>query len=179
MEYFSITDPGKVRERNEDCVTICENGANDSSELAEAIYNSLSAGCDTNGTNTCTYVEPLTGVSYTFNYYTPTNQNIYIKISTGQAVSNEAKEDIKEALLNDFNGLGNNGNAKISIGDSLYASRFYNVGEPKHTQIGLITDSKYALTGEYGEGSINTCLYSGQKNFVELYKGVYRWNKLV
>ena len=44
------------------------------------------------------------------------------------------------------------------------------VGEPKHTQIGLITDSKYALTGEYGEGSINTCLYSGQKNFVELYK---------
>ena len=26
MEYFSITDPGKVRERNEDAVTICENG---------------------------------------------------------------------------------------------------------------------------------------------------------
>ena len=27
MKYFSITDPGKVRERNEDCVNICENGA--------------------------------------------------------------------------------------------------------------------------------------------------------
>ena len=27
MKYFSITDPGKVRERNEDCVAICENGA--------------------------------------------------------------------------------------------------------------------------------------------------------
>lgn len=26
MKYFSITDPGKVRERNEDCVAICENG---------------------------------------------------------------------------------------------------------------------------------------------------------
>jgi len=26
MEYFSITDPGKVRERNEDSVAICENG---------------------------------------------------------------------------------------------------------------------------------------------------------
>ena len=37
-------------------------------------------------------------------------------------------------------------------------------------QIGIIADSKYVLTGEYGEGSMNTCLYSGQKNFVELYK---------
>ena len=106
---------------------ICENGANDSSELAEAIYNSLSAGCDTNGTNTCSYTDPLTGVSYTFNYYTPTNQNIYIKISTGQAVSAGAKDEIKQALLNDFNGLGNNGDAKITIGETIYASRFYNV----------------------------------------------------
>ena len=44
------------------------------------------------------------------------------------------------------------------------------VGEDRGMQIGIIADSKYALTGEYGEGSINTCLYSGKKNFVELYK---------
>lgn len=44
------------------------------------------------------------------------------------------------------------------------------VGETKGMQIGLITDSKYVLTGEYGEGSMNTCLYSGQKFLVELYK---------
>ena len=36
--------------------------------------------------------------------------------------------------------------------------------------IGIIADSRYVITGEYGEGSMNTCLYSGQKNFVELYK---------
>ena len=37
-------------------------------------------------------------------------------------------------------------------------------------QVGVIADSKYVLTGEYGEGSMNTCLYSVQKNLVELYK---------
>lgn len=44
------------------------------------------------------------------------------------------------------------------------------LGEDRGVQIGLIVDSKYVLTGEYGEESLNTCLYSGQKNFVELYK---------
>lgn len=44
------------------------------------------------------------------------------------------------------------------------------ISESKGRQIGVITDSKYVLTGEYGDGSLNTCLYSGQKNFVELFK---------
>ena len=44
------------------------------------------------------------------------------------------------------------------------------VTEEKGSRIGIITDSRYVLTGEYGEESGNTCLYSGQKNFVELFK---------
>lgn len=44
------------------------------------------------------------------------------------------------------------------------------VSENRGVQIGLIVDSRYALTGEFGEGSMNTCLYSGQKNFAALYK---------
>lgn len=42
--------------------------------------------------------------------------------------------------------------------------------EEKECQIGIITDSKYVITGEYGEQSQNTCLYSGQHNFVMLFK---------
>lgn len=45
------------------------------------------------------------------------------------------------------------------------------ISENRGTQIGIITDSRYVLTGEFGDGSGNTCLYSGQKNFVELFKG--------
>ena len=39
------------------------------------------------------------------------------------------------------------------------------VGKSRGMQIGVIADSRYVLTGEYGEGSMNTCLYSGQKKF--------------
>ena len=42
--------------------------------------------------------------------------------------------------------------------------------EDKGQQIGLIVDSKSVLSGEYGKGSLNTCLYSGQKNFVTVFK---------
>lgn len=40
--------------------------------------------------------------------------------------------------------------------------------EIKGDQIGLIIDSRFVLSGELGGG--NTCLYSGQKNFVEVFK---------
>lgn len=44
------------------------------------------------------------------------------------------------------------------------------ISENRGNQIGIITDSKYTLTGEYGDGSTNTCLYSGQRNLVSLFK---------
>lgn len=41
-------------------------------------------------------------------------------------------------------------------------------------QIRLIVDSKYVLTGDFGESKEDTCLYSGQKNFVNLFKDAMR-----
>lgn len=41
-------------------------------------------------------------------------------------------------------------------------------------QIRLIVDSKYVLTGDFGENKDDTCLYSGQKNFVNLFKDAMR-----
>lgn len=51
-----------------------------------------------------------------------------------------------------------------------FAGAMVYISEGKGKQIGMITDSRYALSGEYGRDSMNTCLYSGQKNFVELFK---------
>lgn len=42
--------------------------------------------------------------------------------------------------------------------------------EEKGNQIGVITDSAYVLTGELGIGRESVCLYSGQKNFVKVFK---------
>ncbi len=42
--------------------------------------------------------------------------------------------------------------------------------ENKAEQIGIITDSKYVLTGELGNGKDSTCLYSGQSNLVRVFK---------
>ncbi|MGO5051369.1 TrmB family transcriptional regulator [Lachnospiraceae bacterium LCP25S3_G4] len=44
------------------------------------------------------------------------------------------------------------------------------ISDSKKNQIGMIADSAYVITGEYGKDSMNTCLYSGQKNFVEVFK---------
>ncbi len=58
----------------------------------------------------------------------------------------------------------------ITDADVSFTGCMIYISEEKGRQIGIIADSKFVLSGEYGEGSMNTCLYSGQKNFVMLFK---------
>lgn len=44
------------------------------------------------------------------------------------------------------------------------------ITSPKKNQIGIITDSRYVLSGELGKGRDSTCLYTGQANFVQVFK---------
>ncbi len=44
------------------------------------------------------------------------------------------------------------------------------VTSQKKNQIGIIADSKYVLTGELGKGRESTCLFTGQANFVQVFK---------
>ena len=48
------------------------------------------------------------------------------------------------------------------------------VSGPKEQQIHLIVDSAYVLTGDYTMQETDTCLYSGQKNFVNVLKEALR-----
>lgn len=58
----------------------------------------------------------------------------------------------------------------ITDGDLPVKHAVIYVTASKGEQIGLIADSRYALSGEYGGESRDTCLYSGKKNFVNLFK---------
>lgn len=42
--------------------------------------------------------------------------------------------------------------------------------QPRNNQIGMITDSSYVLTGEFGRGDSSCSLFTGQKNFVQVFK---------
>jgi hypothetical protein len=48
------------------------------------------------------------------------------------------------------------------------------VSGPKGQQIHLIVDSAYVLTGDYTMQETDTCLYCGQKNFVNVLKEALR-----
>lgn len=48
------------------------------------------------------------------------------------------------------------------------------LGERKENSIRLIVDSEYALTGELTDSKEDTCLYTGQKNFIEVFKDALR-----
>jgi len=56
-----------------------------------------------------------------------------------------------------------NGKTKLS-GAKIYQT------DIKQNQIGVITDSSHVLTGEFGKGQNNCCLFTGQKNFVQIFK---------
>ena len=140
---------------NPHSIYICQYGATDTDELAEAIYNSKSAGCDTNGPNTCTYLEPATGVTYNYKYYTPTTQAIYIKVSTAVALSAATQQLVKEALLANFNGEDNSGETGITIGTTFYASRFYKAVSSIGNNNIVLNNIKISTDGTNWEDSLS------------------------
>lgn len=106
-------------------VYTCVNGGS-GEDIAKAIYKSKSAGCDTNGTVQITYTDPITTVVYDYSIYRPTTQNIYVNVSLYNAVGPDIEVQMREAILNSFTGADGE-SVPISIGDSVYASKFFGV----------------------------------------------------
>lgn len=87
-----------------------------------------------------------------------------------------ASRKVIEKLKNEFYEVISKGIKLVVITDdemkdleSLKGSIWY-TGSAKGNNIRLIIDSEYALAGELTGGKENTCLYTGQKNFITVFK---------
>ena len=104
---------------------MCVNGGL-ADDIAQAIFYSLSGGCDTTSTSTSvvgSYTDPYSNVQDTYNIDRPTDVSVSIKIGVGASVSDEVKAQIKQAIISDWN--GETDNESITIGSSVDASQFY------------------------------------------------------
>ena len=108
-------------------VAICIFGGADA-DIAETIYNKKDAGCGTTGSTTVTYIATDYG-NATYNYEivrpTPTDVHVAVEINRTDSTSATVEQDIKDAIIADFNGQDtNSGNVRVGLAQTLYASRF-------------------------------------------------------
>ena len=106
-------------------VAICVYGGTDEA-IAEMIYNKIDAGCGTNGSTTVTYTSE-DGVNNNYQIIRPTPTNLYIEVTINETTTTPAtiEDDIKNAIIGDFNGTdANSGNLRRGCGQTIYASSF-------------------------------------------------------
>ena len=101
-------------------------------DIAEAIYNSVSAGCDYNGNTSEDVTDPNTGAVETVTFMRPAQLPLYVRVTVQDDgnLPDGYKDTIKEAVYNNFYGLDTettiNGEAilRAVMNSDIYASRF-------------------------------------------------------
>lgn len=113
------------------------------------------------------------------------NQNIWDKLShmletTKKRVYLSAKADYIDLLTEKLEKLVQRGIKLVLITDGRLDSQTLSekvqiyLGESRGNMIHLITDSESALTGEVNNDRDDTCLYTGQTNFIRVFKDMLR-----
>lgn len=100
-------------------------------DIAKAIYNNLSAGCDYNGNTSVDITNEYSGAVETVKFYRPDVFNIFIKvqIQNSAQLQNDYENIVKQAVYNNFYGLdntkiNNEPLLRLKMNDDLYSSRF-------------------------------------------------------
>ena len=100
-------------------------------DIAEAIYRSLSAGCDYNGNTQITVVDPHTHAKEKVTFMRPTPQNVYIKVNVfDKNLPDDYENLIKNAVITNFYGqdeqieIAGEAVTRAIMGQDIYASRF-------------------------------------------------------
>ena len=100
-------------------------------DIAEAIYKSLSAGCDYNGNTTIDVKDENTKAVEPVTFMRPIQQNVYIKVNLfNKDLPNDYEDLIKNAVINNFYGLDREVEiagetlSRVIMHDDVYSSRF-------------------------------------------------------
>ena len=100
-------------------------------DIAEAIYKSLSAGCDYNGNTTIDVTDENTKSVESVTFMRPIQQNVYIKVNLfNKDLPNDYEDLIKNAVINNFYGLdleveiAGETLSRVIMHDDVYSSRF-------------------------------------------------------
>ena len=97
-------------------------------EIANVLYHKIDCGCGTTGDVPVTHIATdFHNAQYVYNINRPQELPVYINVKIKQTGQMQASviEDIKLALIQNFNGLDNSGNARVKMAETLYSSRFY------------------------------------------------------
>lgn len=92
--------------------------------------------------------------------------------STKERVYVSAGKEFLDVILPELEKISDEGKKVVVLTDCTDyqgPGKLYKALEKKK-QIGMITDSRYVLSGEFGARTKNTCLYTGQQNFAEVFK---------
>ena len=95
-----------------------------------------------------------------------------IYFSASVSLMNDLEQELKEALQKEIK-LVLMPDGEISSRQLREGSICY-IGKDKGKQVRLIIDSAYALTGELTGNAGDTCLYTGQENFINVFKEALR-----
>lgn len=123
----------------------------DGTDIAEAIYRKKDAGCGTTGSTVVSYTDPdFNNAVYTYNILRPVVTDVKMAVTIKNTGSTPASiaDDIKAALVADF--YGQMENARVGLGQTLYASRFYPV------VIGAGVSDFVSLTVALGTGAFGS-----------------------
>ena len=112
----------------------------DDDDIAQALYDTVSAGCDYNGNTEVEITDPYTGAVETVAFNRPAEMDVYLKVTlvADTALTSQQVTSIKTALYNNFYGLDSSivlddqPIPRVTMNTIIYASRFpvslYNLG---------------------------------------------------
>ena len=100
-------------------------------DIAEAIYNSCSAGCDYNGNTTVAVTDSATKAVENVIFYRPEEFDVYVKVTLQgkNSLPDEYEKTVKKAVYDNFYGestatIGGDPILRVAPGDTVLASRF-------------------------------------------------------